>query len=64
MKWGGRDILVSSALAGERIGLEPVEEGVWKVWFENLELGWFDERKGRIQRRKKLPPPPRHPNAQ
>jgi hypothetical protein len=63
MKWQSRDISVSHALEGERIGLEPVGDGVWKVWFESLELGRFDERKGRIERRKKLPKPKKTPTA-
>jgi transposase InsO family protein len=48
MKWGGKVVSVSLALAGECIGLEPREDGQWAVWFEELELGIFDERKGRI----------------
>lgn len=61
MKWRSQDVSVSHALEWERIGLEPIEDGVWKVWFENLELGRFDERKGRIERRKKLPKPTKNP---
>jgi transposase InsO family protein len=64
MKWRSRDVSVSQALAGERIGFEPVADGVWKVWFEALELGGFDERKGRIERRKKLPTPSKAPTEQ
>jgi putative transposase len=56
MKWEGQEVTVSQALAGERIGLEPREDGLWAVWFEHLELGVFDERKGCIQRHLKLPP--------
>jgi putative transposase len=58
MKWGGHDVTVSHALAGERIGLEPRDEGQWAIWFEALELGIFDERKGRIQPITKLPKAP------
>jgi transposase InsO family protein len=57
MKWGGHEVTVSQALAGERIGLEPREDGRWAIWFEELELGIFDERKGRIQPITKLPNP-------
>lgn len=49
MKWEGKDVYVNRALAGERIGLEPIEDGVWKVYFASHELGIFDERRGSIQ---------------
>ncbi len=54
MKWKGREINVTLALAGERIGLEPLADGQWGVWFEHVELGTFDERKGKIQRHRRL----------
>jgi hypothetical protein len=48
MKWGGADVLVMQALAGEHIGLEAVADGMWLVHFADLPLGWFDERRLRI----------------
>lgn len=57
MKWGGRDVRVSDALVGERIGLEPRGDGLWAVWFEHLELGSFDERRGRIRGARRLAAP-------
>lgn len=54
IKWKGRDIRLSEALCGQEIGLEPVGERLWSVHFEALNLGLFDERKGRIQRRATL----------
>jgi putative transposase len=54
MKWRGGEINVTLALAGERIGLEPTEDGKWAVWFEHMELGTFDERKGRIEGHRRL----------
>jgi len=50
IKWQGRDVRLSQALWGQEIGLEPVGEGQWAVYFETLRLGTFDERKGRIER--------------
>ena len=38
-----------SALWGQEIGLKPVEDGIWAVYFEDLELGLFDERQGRVK---------------
>jgi putative transposase len=55
MKWASQDVSVTQALVGESIGLEPRGDGLWAVWFENLELGIFNERRKRIQRHKRLP---------
>jgi putative transposase len=55
MKWRNQDVRVTSALVGEAIGLEPLAEGKWDVWFESLKLGRLDQRSGRITRFKKLP---------
>lgn len=54
IKWQGREINVTRALSGERIGLEPKGDGIWGVWFEHMELGLFDERRKRITRHKRL----------
>lgn len=43
MKWKNRDVYITTALAGERIGLEPIEGGVWMVYFAKQALGIFDE---------------------
>jgi putative transposase len=48
MKWKGKDVRVSDALQGLEIGLEPVAEGRWAVYFETVKLGIFDERKVRV----------------
>jgi len=49
IKWKGQSVHVNQALAGERIGLEPVEDGVWMAHFATHPLGLFDERGGRIE---------------
>jgi putative transposase len=54
IKWQGQVVQISLALAGQEIGLEPVEEGLWAVYFETLRLGIFDERKLQVRRFKKL----------
>lgn len=41
--WRSRIVFVSDSLVGERIGLVEVEDGLWKVWFANMELGILDE---------------------
>ncbi len=54
IKWKGQDVRLSQALWGQEIGLKPTGEGLWAVYFEDLELGLFDERKGRITPARKL----------
>ena len=53
---------MTHTLAGEYVGLEEADNGIWDVYFGPLKLGRMDERilriedhKGRIVRR---PPPP------
>lgn len=48
MKWQGKDVYITTALAGEKIGLEPLEDGLWTVYFASHALGIFDERKGKV----------------
>jgi hypothetical protein len=48
MKWQGQDVRVSQALAGQRVGLKPVDDGLWRVYFAHVPLGLFDERKKRV----------------
>ena len=53
IKWKSQNIYVSTALIGERVGLEPIEDGLWMVHFAACPIGVFDERSGRIQPLKK-----------
>ena len=46
--WRGARIFVSEVLYGEALGLEAIQDGVYRVWFSTLELGTFDERRGRL----------------
>jgi transposase InsO family protein len=52
IKWGGLHLYVSATLAGERVGLEPAEDGWWNVYFGRLLLVRLDERGGRLVRLK------------
>jgi len=36
-------------LAGEYVGLEEVDDGLWEVYFGPLKLGRMDERRLRIE---------------
>ncbi len=53
MKWGGKDVLVGAALRGQRVGLAPIDNGLWRVYFMDIALGIFDERKKKIAPEKK-----------
>jgi len=50
IKWEGRDVSLGAALWGQEVGLKPMAEGLWTVYFETLELGIFDEQLGRVER--------------
>jgi transposase InsO family protein len=43
-----RDVFVSETLAHENVALEEVEDGVWAIWFYDLQIGRLDERTFRL----------------
>jgi putative transposase len=56
IKWKGRDVHIAPALVGQEIGLKPVGQDEWAVYFEHLELGRFDERNHRVKPSPRLSP--------
>lgn len=46
----GRPLNVTRALANQAIGLEEIDDAVWRVWFLATPLGHFDERRWRWSR--------------
>lgn len=48
MSWHSRNIVISTVLIGEQIGLEPIDDGEWDLHFGPIRLGRFDERTHRI----------------
>jgi transposase InsO family protein len=48
IKWRNRALFLSSVLAGELVGLEEIEEGLWSVYFSSYLLARFDEHVGRL----------------
>jgi hypothetical protein len=44
IKWKGRAVFLTESLAGEQVGLEEVDDGVWSIHFTNVELGRYDEK--------------------
>jgi putative transposase len=49
MSWHSRNIVISTVLTGEDIGLEPIDDGEWDLHFGPVRLGRFDERTRRIE---------------
>jgi len=44
IKWQGQTVFIGEALAGEPVGLEPQDEGSWRVSFGPIELGTLDHK--------------------
>ena len=49
IRWGKQYVNVTSALVGEYVGLEAVEDGLWDVYFGVKRLGRLHERYMRIE---------------
>lgn len=50
IKWRGSKIYVSEALRGEPVGLVPIDNDCWQLYFAHMALGVLDERQGKIIR--------------
>jgi putative transposase len=48
--WNDRPVFLSEALAGEHIGFEEVDDGVWTVYFAAVAIARLDERQNHIHR--------------
>jgi transposase InsO family protein len=48
IRWNARWVNVSHVLAQLPVGLEPLADGTWNVFFGPVHLGWLDERDYRI----------------
>ena len=62
IRWNHHWVCVTHTLAGEYVGLEEVDDGLWEVYFGPLKLGRMDERilriadhKGRTVRKRPSP---------
>lgn len=53
IRWKQARCRVGAALGHEVIGVEAVDDGVWRVWFGPILLGLLDERKGYTQTSRK-----------
>ncbi len=46
--WGGEDVFLSEVLEGERIGLLPIDDRYFTIYFAKFPLGCFDSRRLRV----------------
>ncbi|EKS01773.1 hypothetical protein LEP1GSC125_3928 [Leptospira mayottensis 200901122] len=49
-----RTYFITKSLAGERIGFEPIKDGLWKIFFSFVTIGYFDERTKEVTRTLKV----------
>lgn len=49
IKWDSQLVFVSEVLIGEIVGLDPVDDGLWDLYFGSVRLGRLDERKMKIR---------------
>ena len=50
MRWRGSKIFVSKVLLNETIGLQPIADGLWRLWFGDYALGDLDDRTTSIRK--------------
>ena len=48
IKWKGKELYISGALAGEPVGLKRIDNEIWQIYFSFYPLGILDERKETI----------------
>lgn len=48
IKWQGRRIYFGEVLVGENVGLEPISDGYWLVFFCKMPLGVMDDRHRKV----------------
>jgi transposase InsO family protein len=50
IRWAAQYVFISHAMQGDAVGLEPVGERLWRVWFHSYEAGIFEESTLRLRR--------------
>jgi len=50
MRWKSEYVFVAHPLETETVGLEPIADGYWRVWFSFYEIGVLDAARSRIYR--------------
>jgi transposase InsO family protein len=51
-RWKVTKVFVGRVLRGESVGLEPLADRYWRVWFGPMPLGVFDDHRRRMLRRR------------
>jgi len=49
IRWRGQKVYLSQALNGQWVGLKPISEGLWNLYFMGAELGQLDERAAKVE---------------
>ena len=49
IKYRGELIRITQALWNQDVGLKPVGERLWAIYFERLQVGLYDERAGKVR---------------
>lgn len=44
IKWQRRELFLSEVLAGEIVGVQPIDDGLWLLLFGSLVLGYYSDR--------------------
>ena len=44
IKWHRREVFLSEVLAGEFVGVQPIDDGLWLLLFGTLVLGYYSDR--------------------
>jgi putative transposase len=57
MRWRSHYVFIAHALAQEAVGMEPISDHRWRIWFYSYEVGIFDESTLRLRRPLPLPSP-------
>lgn len=52
--WKNQRYFITKSLAGERIGFEPIEDGIWKIFFSFVTIGYFNEHTKKVTRTLKV----------
>lgn len=52
IKWKGHPIFLTEVLIGARVGLLPVAESVWSIYFSSLRIGYLDQLRRRTLNRR------------
>lgn len=50
ISWKHQEVFLTEALIGERVGLEPIDERYWRVYFAAFPIALFDSRELRMQK--------------